>query len=66
MKTLLTTALLSAMFLSAGAFARDSELPQAGLARQPVNLTVVMKNQSWPEASRISVEPCARNRCIDI
>jgi len=71
MKTLTTSMILSVMFLSAGAFAgssRDAHLaaPVAATAAQTENVTVVTKNAAWPPAGQVSVEPCSRNRCIDI
>ncbi len=69
MKTLTTSMILSVMFLSAGAFAgsnRDAQHPVAVAAQQSQNVTVVTKNAAWPPAGQVSVEPCSRNRCIDI
>jgi hypothetical protein len=66
MKTLTATALLSVMFLSAGAFAGDSHNVTAPILAKSVNVTVVQKNQAWPVAGQISVEPCSASRCIDI
>lgn len=68
MKTLTTTMILSVMFLSAGAFAgSNGKLPALTLASPPFeNVTIVQKNQAWPPAGMISVEPCSIRRCIDI
>jgi len=66
MKTLTMTALLSVMFLSAGAFAGDSRTPIAAAPAQAENVTVIVKNQAWPSAGKISVDPCRFNRCVDI
>ena len=68
MKTLTATMILSVMFLSAGAFAGASHNGQPQLAGQAKveNVTVILKNQSWPPAGQISVEPCNVRRCIDI
>ncbi len=69
MKTLTTTILLSVMFLSAGAFAGGNNTylvvahPQGAKVE---NITVILKNQSWPLAGQISVDPCNVSRCIDI
>lgn len=66
MKTLTATAALTVMFLSAGAIAgNDPHQPRATLV-QPANMTVIMKNQSWPVKGRITVESCKLNRCIDV
>lgn len=70
MKTLTTTMLLSVMFLSAGAFAGGSNKqlvvahPEASVKIE--NVTVILKNQAWPLAGQISVDPCNVRRCIDI
>ena len=66
MKTLTMTAILSVMFLSAGAFAGDSQTRIATAPAQVENVTVIVKNQVWPAAGRITVDPCKFNRCIDI
>jgi hypothetical protein len=66
MKTLTMTAILSIMFLSAGAFAGDSHTLISTAPARVENITVMVKNQAWPAAGRISVEPCKLNRCIDI
>jgi len=68
MKTLTASIILSAMFLSAGAFAGANRgMPPDTLATaNPANVTVVTKNTAWPPAGQISVEPCSHARCIDI
>lgn len=68
MKTLTATAILSIMFLSAGAFAGDNrKAPDVNVSTiKAENVTIVNKNQAWPPAGRISVDPCSFNRCIDI
>jgi hypothetical protein len=69
MKTLATTMLLSVMFLSAGAFAGNSSKPVVALqadAAKVENVTVILKNQAWPIAGQISMDPCNVRRCIDI
>lgn len=68
MKTLTTSIILSAMFLSAGAFAGSNRGidPAIVAAASPANVTVVTKTAAWPPAGHISVEPCSRARCIDI
>ena len=62
MKTLITTATLTILFLSAGAFASNNSAPVRG----PGNVTVIEKNQSWPIQGRITVEPCAEVVCYDV
>lgn len=66
MKTLTTSLILSVMFLSAGAFAGASRTVTATVVANPANITVIEKNQAWPLAGQISVEPCSANRCIDV
>lgn len=69
MKTLTTTAILSIMFLSAGAFAGESRNAQPVAPAAVINasnITVVEKNQAWPPAGRISVDPCQYELCYDI
>ena len=63
MKTLIATATLTVMFLSAGAFAGNNH-PRHGVHN--ANLTVISKNQSWPVAGMITVEACNLARCIEI
>lgn len=68
MKTLIATAGLTIMFLSAGAFAgNDSGTgPAMVTITKSKNVTVIDKNAAWPLPGRITVDPCAANRCIDI
>lgn len=70
MKTLAASALLSIMFLSAGALAGDRNhhpvIDAVTTRDTAANVTVVFKNQVWPHPSRISVDPCQIDRCIDI
>ena len=56
MKTLIATAALTIMFLSAGAFAGNNSRMAPSVAN-PANVTVIEKNQSWPAA------PCSLVRC---
>ena len=55
MKTL--TAALTILFLSAGAFASDGHSMLRPLGVENANVTTVAKNQPWPLAGAISVEP---------
>ena len=66
MRTLMASAVLSVMFLSAGAFAGNTHNSVATTLPGTANVTVVIKNQAWPPAGRISVEPCTLDRCIEI
>lgn len=68
MKTLIATAGLTIMFLSAGAFAGnriDASAPAAAPALN-TNITVIEKNMAWPLPGQITVDPCSVNRCLDI
>ena len=68
MKTLIATAGLTIMFLSAGAFAGnrvDNAVPPAAPALN-ANITVIEKNMAWPLPGQITVDPCSVNRCLDI
>lgn len=68
MKTLIATAGLTIMFLSAGAFAGnhgDATAPAAATALT-TNITVIEKNMAWPLPGQITVDPCSVNRCLDI
>ncbi len=66
MRTLMASAILSVMFLSAGAFAGNTHKSAPAAQPDTANVTVVIKNQAWPLAGRISVDPCALDRCFDI
>jgi len=65
MKTVLATASLTIMFLSAGAFA-GIETKIAAVATPPVtNVTVIAKNGQWPVKGQISLDACSVRRCLD-
>jgi hypothetical protein len=65
MKTVLATATLTIMFLSAGAFA-GNDLPSAPVAKSHItNVTVISKNGQWPVKGQISLEACSVRRCLD-
>lgn len=67
MKTLIATATLTVMFLSAGAFASDTHSSAStAVVAKPANVTVIVKNQAWPAPGQIQPDPCNGNRCIDI
>ena len=66
MKTLIATATLTIMFLSAGAFAgSDKNITQAK-ANPIVNVTVISKNSQWPVRGLISTDACSIRRCVAI
>lgn len=65
MKTLIATATLTVMFLSAGAFA-GSDTRTATVAKPQVsNVTVIVKNGQWPVKGQISFDACSLRRCLD-
>jgi hypothetical protein len=59
MKTAISIIILTAAFLSAGAFAQN-EIPTQ-IKKQ--NVTIVFKNQAWPIKGQITIDACAVNRC---
>jgi hypothetical protein len=66
MKALTASLILSVMFLSAGAFAGNTHRAAAPELPMTENITVILKNQAWPVAGRISVETCKISRCVEI
>jgi hypothetical protein len=66
MKTTVATAILTVIFLSVGAFAGSAIRIPVAATTGHVNVTVIVKNQSWPVMGQITLESCAVNRCIDI
>jgi hypothetical protein len=63
MKTLIATATLTVMFLSAGAFA-GNDTTTATQSRIS-NVTVIAKNGQWPVKGQTSFDPCSVRRCLD-
>lgn len=66
MKTPIATAALTVLFLSAGAFAGTNHQRYVTAAVEPVNVTVITKNQSWPVKGEIGFGICPTSRCLDI
>ena len=65
MKTLIATATLTVMFLSAGAFA-GNDIHMATVAKSPItNVTVIIKNGQWPVKGQTSLDACSVRRCLD-
>jgi hypothetical protein len=66
MKTLIVTATLTIMFLSAGTFAgNDRNATQ--VAQTPIsNVTIITKNSQRPVATQISTDAYNLRRCIAI
>jgi hypothetical protein len=65
MKTAAATIALAIMFLSAGALAANNK-PARIIAAEPVNITVIAKNQAWPVKRSEAINTCAKLRCFDI
>ena len=65
MKTLLATATLTIMFLSAGAFAGNDTQTAQVAKFQITNVTVIAKNGQWPVKGQISLDACSVRRCLD-
>ena len=65
MKTLIATATLTIMFLSAGAFA-GNDIHRANLAKSSIsNVTVITKNGQWPVKGQTSFDACSVRRCLE-
>ncbi len=65
MKTLIATATLTIMFLSAGAFA-GNDIQMATVAKPQIsNVTVIIKNGQWPVKGQTSFDACSVRRCLD-
>jgi len=65
MKTLIATATLTIMFLSAGAFAGNDIKMASGAKHQVSNVTVILKNGQWPVKGQTSFDACSVRRCLD-
>lgn len=65
MKTVLATATLTIMFLSAGAFAGNDTQIAPVANSQITNVTVISKNGQWPVKGQISLDACSIRRCMD-
>ena len=66
MKTILATAALTAMFLSAGASANNDSLTTPVAKSSIVNVTVISKNNQWPMKDHITTDACSLRRCIEV
>jgi hypothetical protein len=65
-KTLVATAALTIIFLSAGAFA-GTDTRNATVAKSPItNVTVIVKNGQWPMKGQFSLDSCKLRRCLDV
>lgn len=65
MKTLIATATLTVMFLSAGAFAGNDMTTETTAKSQISNVTVIAKNGQWPVKGQTSFDACSVRRCLD-
>jgi hypothetical protein len=65
MKTLIATATLTVMFLSAGAFAGNDMTTGTVAKSQVSNVTVIAKNGQWPVKGQTSIDACSVRRCLD-
>lgn len=65
MKTVIATATLTIMFLSAGAFAGNDNRTATVANTQIINVTVISKNGQWPVKGQISVDACSLRRCLE-
>ena len=65
MKTVIATATLTIMFLSAGAFAGNDNRTAPVAKSEITNVTVIIKNGQWPVKGQISVDACSLRRCMD-
>jgi hypothetical protein len=64
MRTVVATTLLAGFLLNAGAFACDNRAYLRAGAKQS-NITVMIKNQSWPARHPVTLVPCSNNGCFD-
>ncbi len=65
MKTLIATATLTVMFLSAGAFAGNDTRTATVAKSRVTNVTVIVKNGQWPVKGQTSFDACSVRRCLD-
>ena len=65
MKTVIATATLTIMFLSAGAFAGNDTRTAPVAKFEITNVTVIIKNGQWPVKGQISFDACSLRRCMD-
>ncbi|HTN97150.1 MAG TPA: hypothetical protein VL101_09235 [Nordella sp.] len=63
---ILSTTLLAALLLNAGAFTSDNRAYLRANATHEANVTVLTKNQAWPAKSQMRLEPCSLAGCIGV
>ena len=64
MRTVVATALLAGFLLNAGAFACDNRAYLRAKAAD-ANITVLIKNQSWPARHPLTLAPCPHAGCFE-
>ena len=64
MRTAVATAILAGFLLNAGAFACDNRAYLRAKATDS-NITVMIKNQSWPARHPVTLAPCSGASCFD-
>lgn len=63
---LLSTTLLAAVLLNAGAFLSDNRAYLSARTVIDTNVTVMTKNQAWPLRSQMTMEPCSIASCVGV
>lgn len=63
---ILTTTLLAAVLLNAGAFTSDNRAYLRARTVVDTNVTVMTKNQAWPARSQMTMEPCSIASCVGV
>jgi len=63
---ILTTTLLAAVLLNAGAFTSDNRAYLRARTVVDMNVTVMSKNQAWPVRSQMTMEPCSIASCVGV
>ena len=64
MRTAVVTALLACFLLNAGALASDNCAYLRAKAKES-NITVMIKNQSWPARHPVTLAPCSNAGCFE-
>ena len=64
MRTAVATALLAGLLLNAGALASDNRAYLRARVKES-NITVMIKNQSWPARHPTTLAPCSHAGCFD-
>ena len=64
MRTAVATALLAGFLLNAGALASDNRAYLRARVTES-NITVMIKNQSWPARHPVTIAPCSNSGCFE-